>query len=179
MKKILNSFSPFTQVLSNSMPYWIKSLFNSTSKAIIGFANGLLAIFAPAQIAIAAVGTIIILDAIYGYRVSRKYNHKAIESGKLKATVKKLVDAIVAICGAFIIDQFIIVSLSLHAVEFVAGIIAFVEFWSILESMSDLYPKWAVWKILRKVIKKKGEKYLDINLDNELPTDNKLDNESN
>lgn len=49
--------------------------------------------------------------------------------------------------------------------------IALVEFWSLLESFSDLYPDWKIWKILRKVIKAKGEKYLDISLDKELPDD--------
>jgi hypothetical protein len=66
----------------------------------------------------------------------------------------------------------------LHAVEIVAGMIALVEFWSLLESFSDLYPKWKIWKILKKVIKAKGEKYLDIPLDKELPDDSNTELDS-
>ena len=110
---------------------------------------------------------------IYGIRVSRKYNNKAIESHKLWRTGIKLIDSAIAITCAFIIDEFVLVSVDAHAVEFIAGIISMIEFWSILESMCELYPKWAVWKILEKVIKAKGEKYLEVNLDDELPNNTK------
>jgi hypothetical protein len=39
-----------------------------------------------------------------------------------------------------------------------------------LESLCELHPKWKVWSILKKVIKAKGEKYLDVKLE-ELPDD--------
>ena len=68
-------------------------------------------------------------------------------------------------------SQLIITSIDLHAIEFIAGAIALVEFWSLLESLCELHPKWKVWSVLKKVIKAKGEKYLDVKLDEELPDD--------
>jgi hypothetical protein len=41
----------------------------------------------------------------------------------------------------------------------------------LLESLCELHPKWKVWSVLKKVIKAKGEKYLDVKLDEELPDD--------
>jgi len=41
----------------------------------------------------------------------------------------------------------------------------------LLESLCELQPKWKVWSVLKKVIKAKGEKYLDVKLDEELPDD--------
>ena len=47
--------------------------------------------------------------------------------------------------------------------------IALVEFWSLLESFSDLYPQWKIWKILKKVIKEKGKKNGEITIEKERP----------
>lgn len=148
-----------------------KSIFSSTEKLVTGVVTGLLSIFAPVYIPIIVVASIMIVDAIYGYKVSRKYGYKQIESRKAYKTFWKIRDLIVAVCGAFTIDKFIVTSLDLHAVEFVAGLIALIEFWSLLESMCDLHPKWKVWKVLKKVIKAKGEKYLDVKLDDVLSDD--------
>ena len=172
MKNILNLLSTI------HLPTWAANLLTSVGKTITGLVSGVITMFAPIWIAIAVVTAIIILDAVYGYRVSRKYKQKKIESNKLWKTINKIKDAGIAIASAFIIDQFIITSLALHAVEFVAGLISLVEFWSMLESLCELYPKWAVWNILKKVIKAKGEKYLDINLD-ELSDNNNMDTKSN
>lgn len=149
----------------------IKNIFSSAEKIITGTITGLISLFTPVYIPILCVATLTILDAIYGYKVSRKYKQNKIESRKAWKTVWKLRDIAVLICGAFTIDQFIVISLNLHAVEFVAGIIALVEFWSLLESLCELHPKWKIWNVLKKVIKAKGEKYLDINLD-DLSDDN-------
>lgn len=148
-----------------------KNMFSSADKCVASVITGLLSIFAPVWVPITAVGALILLDAIYGYKVSKKYGHPKIESHKAWKTIWKTRDAAVAITSASIIDQLVVTSISLHAVEVVAGMIALVEFWSLLESFSDLYPKWKIWKILKKVIKAKGEKYLDISLDKELPDD--------
>lgn len=146
-----------------------KNMFSSADKCLASMIAGTLSLFAPIQIPIIAVGILVILDAIYGYKVSRKYGHKQIESHKAWKTIWKTRDAAVAITSASVIDRLILPSIDLHAVEIIAGMIALVEFWSLLESFSDLYPQWKIWKLLQKVIKKKGEKYLDISLDKELP----------
>lgn len=155
-----------------------KNMFSSADKSVASVITGLLSIFAPVWVPITAVGALILLDAIYGYKVSKKYGHPKIESHKAWKTIWKTRDAAVAITSASIIDQLVVTSINLHAVEIVAGMIALVEFWSLLESFSDLYPKWKIWKILKKVIKAKGEKYLDISLDKELPDDSNTELDS-
>lgn len=155
-----------------------KNMFSSVDKSIASVLTGLISFFAPIQIPITAVGILIILDAIYGYKVSKKYGHTKIESRKAWKTIWKVRDAAVAITSASIIDRLVVASIDLHAVEILAGMIALVEFWSLLESFSDLYPQWKIWSILQKVIKKKGEKYLDISLDKELPDDTSINKNS-
>lgn len=142
-----------------------KNMFNSADRCIASITTGILSVFAPVWVPIAAVAVLIILDAIYGYRVSKKYGHPKIESHKAWKTIWKTRDAFVAIASAQMIDSLVITSINLHAVEMIAGMIALVEFWSLLESFCELYPKWKIWKVLKKVIKAKGEKYLDVKLD--------------
>lgn len=143
----------------------LKNIFSSFEKCVTGVFTGLLSLYAPVYIPILCIAALTIADAIYGYKVSKKYNYTKIESRKAWKTVWKIRDIIVLIAGAFTIDQFIVTSLNLHAVEFVAGIVALVEFWSLLESLCELHPKWKIWTVLKKVIKAKGEKYLDVKLD--------------
>lgn len=148
-----------------------KNMFSSADKCIASIITGALSFFAPVWVPIASVGVLILLDAVYGYKVSKKYGHPKIESHKAWKTIWKSRDAAVAIASAHIIDSLVVTSINLHAVEVIAGMIALVEFWSLLESFSDLYPNWKIWRILKKVVKAKGEKYLDISLDKELPDD--------
>lgn len=145
-----------------------KNMFSSIDKGLASMLTGLASFFAPVWVPISAVGILILLDAVYGYKVSKKYGNTKIESHKAWKTIWKSRDAAVAITSASIIDRLVVSSIDLHAVEVIAGMIALVEFWSLLESFSDLYPQWSIWKLLQKVIKKKGEKYLDISLDKEL-----------
>lgn len=144
----------YQQLGEHTMPIF-KNMFSSADKCVASVITGLLSIFAPVWVPITAVGILILLDAIYGYKVSKKYGHPKIESHKAWKTIWKTRDAAVAITSASIIDQLVVTSINLHAVEIVAGMIALVEFWSLLESFSDLYPKWKIWKILKKVIKAK------------------------
>lgn len=157
----------YQQVGEHTMSIF-RNMFSSADRALASVITGIISILAPVWVPVSAVTALIILDAIYGYKVSKKYGHQKIESGKAWKTIWKTRDAFVAITSAHIIDQLVIQSISLHAVEVVAGMIALVEFWSLLESFSDLYPQWKIWGILKKVIKSKGEKYLDISLDKEL-----------
>lgn len=148
-----------------------KNMFSSVEKASASIFAGLLSFFSPTYLPILAVAILMILDAIYGYFVSKKYGKTKIESHKAWKTICKLRDAIVAICGAFTIDKLIITSIDLHAIEFIAGAMAVVEFWSLLESLCELHPKWKIWRFLKTVIKAKGEKYLEVNLDKVLTDD--------
>lgn len=141
----------------------IKSIFASSDRLLGCLCSGIISLFAPIYVSILSVFFFIIVDWIYGYKVSRKYKKRKIESSKIWKTVNKLTEAVTLIVGAHIIDTFVVVSLDLHAVEFLAGVICFTEFWSILESLSELHPK-GPWRFLKKVIKAKGEKYLEIDL---------------
>lgn len=148
-----------------------KNMFSSVEKFTTSVLAGLASFYAPVYVPIVAIAVLMIIDAIYGYKVSKKYGQTKVESHKAWKTIYKIRDAVIAICGAFTIDQLIITSIDLHAVEFIAGAIALVEFWSLLESLCELHPKWKVWSVLKKVIKAKGERYLDVKLDEELPDD--------
>lgn len=153
-----------------------KNMFSSVEKFSASVLAGTVSLFTPVYIPIIALAVLMLADAYYGYKVSSKYGHKKIESHKAWKTLWKIRDAITAICGAHIIDQLIVTSIQLHTVEFVSGAIALVEFWSLLESMCELHPKWGVFRILQKVIKAKGEKYLEVNLDKELSDDSNTKN---
>lgn len=147
-----------------------KNMFSTAEKFTASMFAGLVAFYAPVYVPILTIAVLMIVDAIYGYKVSKKYGQTKVESHKAWKTIYKIRDAVIAICGAFTIDKLIITSIDLHAIEFIAGAISLVEFWSLLESLCELHPKWKVWSILKKVIKAKGEKYLDVKLE-ELPDD--------
>ena len=156
---------------------FLNKLTSSTLKFRSAIVSAFISFFAPLYLVLCATYFFIIFDWIYGYRVSRKYGHKKIQSSKLKDTGTKLTETTLLISSAHIFDTYIIPTIDLHAVEVVAGMVCLVEFWSILESFCDLYPKWKLWKILSRVIQSKGEKYLEVELDDILTT--KKDDERN
>lgn len=103
---------------------------------------------------------------------AKKYHNVVEQSRRLYSKIfYKLRDSIVAICGAFTIETFIITSISIPAVEFVAGAIALVEFFQLLETLGRIHPNWKIWGLLQRVIKKKGEQFLDVSLDKEFSDD--------
>lgn len=65
-------------------------------------------------------------------------------------------DTVVAVCGAYTIETYIITSFDLHAVEFISGAIALIEFWTLIEHLSEIHPDWAVWRIVERLIKSKS-----------------------
>lgn len=103
---------------------------------------------------------------------AKKYRNVVEQSRRLYSKIfYKLRDSIVAICGAFTIETFIITSISIPAVEFVAGAIALVEFFQLLENLGRIHPNQKIWGLLQRVIKKKGEQFLDVSLDKEFSDD--------
>lgn len=152
-----------------------KEMFSSAEKFTASTIAGIAAMFAPVGVPILALSGIIIADQFYEFRVKHKREDenlldllKNVSAGAFY----KLRDSVVAICGAFTIEKFIITSINLHAVEFIAGAIALVEFWSLLDSLSIIHPDWKIWSILKRKVKKQGEELLDLTLDKELPDDN-------
>lgn len=163
----------YYQLGEQTMPIF-KNMFSSIQKFTISAIGGLVSLYSPVYAPILALATIIILDVIYECKVNKKKGANDFVSKQKRLFTKifyKIRDSIVAICGAFTIEKFIVTSINLHAVEFVAGAIALVEFFTLLEHLGKLHPKWKVWNILKGLVKKKGEQLLDVKLDKELSDD--------
>lgn len=152
-----------------------KNMFSSAEKVTVSAIGGLLSLYSPVYVPILALAGIIIVDSLYECKVNKKqskYRNVIGQSRRLYSKIfYKLRDSIVAICGAFTIETFIITSVSIPAVEFVAGAIALVEFFQLLENLGKIHPNWKIWGILQKIIKKKGEQILDVSLDKEFSDD--------
>ena len=150
-------------------PTFLKGSLSSSDRFLSSIIAGFASFFLPIQVTIIAVSAFIIVDAILGYKVSRKCGYKEVEANKIWKTINKLMSAALLICGAHTIDTFIVTSIELHAVEIVAGIICGTEFISWLESLKELHPRnmlvRIVEKVLGKVIKSKGERYLGMDID--------------
>lgn len=148
-----------------------ENIFSSIQKFAASTLAGLASMYAPTYAPIIALTVITILNAFYTVQVNVKNNKHRTGLKELKKMFYKIRDSIVAICGAFTIDKFVITSIDLHAVEFIAGAIALIEFWTLLENLSVMHPKWKVWGIFKKAIKQKGEQILDVKLDDILTDD--------
>ena len=148
-----------------------ENIFSNIQKFAASTLAGLASMYAPTYAPILALTFITIINAFYAVRVNVKNNKRKTGLNELKKMSYKIRDSIVAICGAFTIEKFIITSINLHAVEFVAGAIALIEFWTLIENLGQIHPNWKVWGIFKKVIKKKGEEILDVKLEEILPDD--------
>lgn len=148
-----------------------ENIFSSIQKFAASTLAGLASMYAPTYAPIVALTCITIINAFYTVRVNVKNQKRKTGLQELKKMFYKIRDSIVAICGAFTIEKFIITSIELHAVEFVAGAIALIEFWTLLENLGQMHPKWKVWNVFRRLIKKKGEQILDVELDDIIPDD--------
>lgn len=155
-----------------------EDIFSSIQKFAASTLAGLLSLYAPTYIPIIALTTITVVNALYKVQVNVRQNIRKTGLKELKKMFYRIRDSIVAICGAFTIDKFIITSVDLHAVEFIAGAIALIEFWSLLESLSVIHPNWKIWKLLEKTVKKKGEQILDVELDDILTDDTNTNKKS-
>lgn len=157
-----------------------KEMFSSAEKFAASTVAGIAAMFAPVGVPVLALSGIIIVDQVYEFRVKHKSKEEDLLTSLKnisKGTFYKLRDSVVAICGAFTIEKFIITSINLHAVEFIAGAIALVEFWSLLDNLSIIHPDWKIWGLLKRKVKKESEEFLELSLDKELPDDK--DNKNN
>lgn len=147
----------------------IRTIFNNIDRLTACLYSGFAAYFAPIWLTVSLVAVFIFVDAILGYRVSRFYGKKHIESHKLWKTLTKATEATLLILGAHIIDKSIVTSVDLHAVEFVSGTICFSEFISWLEALKTLHPNSKIIKVICRifgdVIKSKSEKYLGTQID--------------
>lgn len=143
-------FTPFTQSLGLfyfhnvsmhssiiiSLMSVFENIFSSIEKFTASTIAGLLSLYAPTYAPIIALASITVINTFYAVRVNTKNNRKKTGLKELIKMFYRIRDSIVAICGAFTIDKFIITSVDLHAVEFIAGAISLIEFWTLLENLS-------------------------------------------
>lgn len=125
----------------------------------------LTAYFAPIVGLLFACFTTTIVDMVYGIKVAKKLGKKITSRKNWKGTLIKMR------------DEFAIISLA-HLLEFTAMgdevpmilsggatvLITITELWSILENLNTLDPE-GPWRILSKFLKKKGEDYAGIELE--------------
>lgn len=143
----------------------IKRIFSNGWQSLVGALASFGALLAPAVPAILVAITFIFVDMIYGYKVSKKYGHKEIESSKVWKTVNKFAETGILIVMALFLDKYIFMTYEdLTAVRIAAGAICTAESLSLLESLRALYPNAILSKLLSKVIKSKAEKYLEVDL---------------
>lgn len=148
-----------------------EDMFSSAQKFFASTAAGLASLYAPTCMPILALTAITVLNAIYAVQVNRRNKVKRSGLTELKNMFYRIRDSIVAICGAFTIDRFIITSIDLHAVEFISGAIALIEFWTLLQNLSVIHPHWKIWGLISRVIKKKSKEVLDVELEDILTDD--------
>lgn len=154
-----------------------ENIFSSIEKFTASTIAGLLSLYAPTYAPIIALASITVINTFYAVRVNTKNNRKKTGLKELIKMFYRIRDSIVAICGAFTIDKFIITSVDLHAVEFIAGAISLIEFWTLLENLSQIHPNWKIWTLLSRLVRKKGEQLLDVKLEDILPDDTNANKE--
>ena len=143
----------------------IQRIFKHGWQSVCNIGASLFALFAPAIPAVLTAFTFIVMDMHYGYKVSKKFGDAQFESNKFWKTVNKFTEAALLICGALLLDKYIFMTYEqLTAVRIAAGSICFAETLSLLESLRALHPNAWLSKILRRVVKSKAEKYLEIDL---------------
>ena len=159
----------------------IQRIFKHGWQSVCTLGSSLVALFAPAIPAVLTAFTFIVMDMHYGYKVSKKFGNAHFESSKFWKTVNKFTEATLIICCALLLDKFIFMTYEeLTAVRIAAGAVCGAELISLLESLRALHPDAIISKILAKIIKSKAEKYLDIDISDEIKELNDTsDNSSN
>lgn len=112
-----------------------------------------------------------IVDMVCGFRVARKFKQE-IESGKnWSGTLRKLIDEFAILCLAHGLEWSVMDESGVFVLTGGATIIiTLTEMWSILENLNTVDPN-GPWRMLSKFLKKKGEDYTGIELDNNEHTD--------
>jgi hypothetical protein len=148
------------------------TLYNSTNtlQPKVASLTAIAALFTELYLLLAVVYLSIVIDFFLGYTLSKKVKNEipgSTASGKLESskwwhTIVKVRDASLVLGLAYIFDLFILQSENFYLSRLAAGFIAGAELLSVVENLAYLYP-WA--KFLRKYVKNKIEKHLDIDID--------------
>lgn len=140
-------------------------------KWVIGLTSAITAFLTPIQYLLMICFAATIVDMICGFRVARKFKQK-IESGKnWSGTLRKLIDEFTIICLAHGLEWAVMDESGVFVLTGGATIIiTLTEMWSILENLNTVDPN-GPWKLLGKFLKKKGEDYTGIELNEDEHTD--------
>lgn len=129
--------------------------------------------------------TLSTVDLFYGIKVAHKQRQKITSDKTWHGTIAKIFDEFIIILLARILEFTILGTEGVFVLTGgITAIIGLTELWSILENLNTLDPN-GPWRALGKFLKKKGEDYTGITLDNNEHSDNqtgdnssKLDKES-
>lgn len=176
MFNVTNTITPYEQGIT-TMNYFKDMIEDGPIKLLtcilLSAGSWLLGTIIPIWPILLLLALFVFTDAFLGCKVSISKGEKC-ETRRFWKTLRKLGWCFAIVWFANRIDVDIFKSFDAHLVEASAGLIAGVELWSMLENLNTLYPD-GPWKILSKVIRSKGEKYLDITIDKEdLPKVKKL-----
>lgn len=140
-------------------------------KALIAVGSAIVSYFAPIWYLLVICFATTALDMIYGIKVAKKLNQK-IESGKnWSGTLNKIKDEAIILALLHGLEWAVMDESGVFLLTGGATvIITLTELWSILENLNTLDPK-GPWRMLGKFLKKKGEDYTGIELENDKHTD--------
>ena len=106
-----------------------------------------------------------VLDLIYGIKVAKRFKQKITSEKTWKGTITKVRDEWLIIVLARMLEFTVLGSAGVFVLTGGATvIIGLTELWSILENLNTLNPK-GPWRALGKFLKKKGEDYTGINIE--------------
>ena len=136
-------------------------------KILLGAGTAILSFIAPVASLLGICFATTIVDMICGIRVARKLNKK-IESGKnWSGTLRKIMDEFTIILLAHGLEWAVMDQSGVFVLTGGATVlITLTELWSIIENLNTIDPN-GPWKVLKKFLKKKGEDYTGISLDDE------------
>lgn len=145
---------------------FVKRIFANGVQSVCGWIAGIAAILAPAMPLVGVTFLFIFVDLYFGYKVSKKFTgNKHFESVKFWRTVEKLGFAAAMIVSFTLVDKFIFSTYEdLVLAKAAAGTVCFAEFISMLEARAALKPNSILTKLLKKVIRSKADKYLDVDI---------------
>lgn len=140
-------------------------------KWAVGLMSAAAAFITPIQYLLMICFAATIVDMFCGFRVARKFKQK-IESGKnWSGTLRKLIDEFTILCLAHGLEWAVMDESGVFVLTGGATvIITLTEMWSILENLNTVDPN-GPWRMLGKFLKKKGEDYTGIELDEDEHTD--------
>lgn len=138
---------------------------NILGKVGIYFSALLTAFFTPIVGLLLTCFIFTVLDLIYGIKVAKRFKQKITSEKTWKGTITKVRDEWLIIVLARMLEFTVLGSAGIFVLTGGATvIIGLTELWSILENLNTLNPK-GPWRALGKFLKKKGEDYTGINIE--------------